>query len=142
MFQKILLSVLIVLLLAITPLAFAGKIELTTYYPAPMGEYDKLQSKGSCVGTACEASDVPEDSLKIKKTAAGTGGDLTVERNVDIQGEAKINSAKISTMTGTTNMSGVSTVTGTTTVSNTGNFVIQKRSSAPSNPVEGQIWIE
>ncbi len=141
MLRKIILSSLIVLALAIAPSAFAGKVELTTYYPAPMGEYDNLQSnklraQGSCVGTICGSGDVANDNLIVKKSAAGTGGDLAVE------GEATIASAKISTMTGTTNISGTATVTGTTTVSSTGNFVIQTRSSAPSSPVEGQIWIE
>ena len=49
MLQKIILSSLIVLALAITPSAFAGKVELTTYYPAPYGEYAQLQASDSFI---------------------------------------------------------------------------------------------
>ena len=44
MFQKIFLGVSIVLVLAMAPSAFAGKIELTTYYPAPFGEYKNINT--------------------------------------------------------------------------------------------------
>jgi hypothetical protein len=44
MFKKIISSVLIVLVLAMAPSAYAGKVELTTYYPAPYGEYKELKS--------------------------------------------------------------------------------------------------
>lgn len=33
-----------VLVLTMTPAAFAGKVELTTYYPAPYGEYQELNA--------------------------------------------------------------------------------------------------
>ncbi len=44
MLRKIILSSLIVLAQAIEPSAFAGKVELTTYYPAPSGEYQTLNT--------------------------------------------------------------------------------------------------
>ncbi len=44
MFKNTVLFSLIVWVLAMTPSVYAGKVELTTYYPAPMGEYDTLQS--------------------------------------------------------------------------------------------------
>ena len=44
MTRKIFLCGLIVCAFVIAPSAYAGKMELTTYYPAPNGEYDTLQS--------------------------------------------------------------------------------------------------
>ena len=59
---------------------YAGKIELTTYYPSPAGEYTSLQSKGACVG-ACTSSDVASNQLKVKGNVAAdsvsTTGDVT-----------------------------------------------------------------
>jgi hypothetical protein len=90
------------------------EIKLTTYYPAPYGEYKAIRSQGACVGTNCGAADVTDGNLKVK--GATTSTNLTVN--------------------GTTNLNG------TTTVSGAGSLVIQKRSSAPTSPVEGQIWIQ
>ena len=44
MFQKIFSFALIIFVLVTVPAAFAGKVELTTYYPAPYGEYSELQA--------------------------------------------------------------------------------------------------
>ena len=132
MIQKNILGVVFFLVSALASNAYAGKMELTTYYPAPTGEYGRLQAKGSCVGKECDSTDVTNDNLKIKKNAASTGGNLTVENT------ATIETANITGTTTSTNL----TVTGTTTVSSTGGFVIQKRTGAPTNPVDGQIWIQ
>jgi len=44
MFKTTVLFSLIAWGLLTAPLAYAGKVELTTYYPSPMGEYSALQS--------------------------------------------------------------------------------------------------
>lgn len=52
MFQNTFLCSLIVLVFMMASSAYAGKVELTTYYPAPMGEYDTLKSNKLAVGSA------------------------------------------------------------------------------------------
>jgi len=42
--KKSILCVLVISIFMITPSAYAGKVELTTYYPAPYGEYKTLKS--------------------------------------------------------------------------------------------------
>jgi hypothetical protein len=44
MFKRTFLLALTVLILGGVPSAHAGKMELTTYYPAPYGEYAELQA--------------------------------------------------------------------------------------------------
>jgi hypothetical protein len=44
MFRNIFLCSMIILILMMAPSAYAGKVELTTYYPAPYGEYKELKS--------------------------------------------------------------------------------------------------
>ena len=44
MIQRMFSGALFVLVLAMAPSAQAGKVELTTYYPAPNGEYKDLQA--------------------------------------------------------------------------------------------------
>jgi len=52
MIQKIFLSTLIASVLVMLPSAHAGKVELTTYYPSPHGEYKDVKASGSVeVGT-------------------------------------------------------------------------------------------
>ena len=55
MVQKIFLGFLIVLILAVAPSVFAGKVELTTYYPAPFGEYKQLKATGSTTNNSVVA---------------------------------------------------------------------------------------
>ena len=43
-FQSKILFAFAGLVLLITASAYAGKVELTTYYPAPNGEYSKLEA--------------------------------------------------------------------------------------------------
>jgi hypothetical protein len=44
MFQKKTLGILFVTAFVLISVAYAGKVELTTYYPAPFGEYEDLQT--------------------------------------------------------------------------------------------------
>ena len=44
MLQRNILAVAVVLVCFLVPVAHAGKVELTTYYPAPQGEYQTLQA--------------------------------------------------------------------------------------------------
>jgi hypothetical protein len=46
MFQNKTLGIIFVSAFVFTSAAYAGKIELTTYYPAPFGEYQELNSTG------------------------------------------------------------------------------------------------
>lgn len=47
MFSRMILSVAFISALILAPEAYAGRVELTTYYPAPFGEYQTLQATGS-----------------------------------------------------------------------------------------------
>lgn len=128
MFQKKIPSVLFLAVLLFTSTVYAGKVELTTYYPSPSGEYDRLQSTGSCVGTDCGASaaDVIPGILKVKKSAAGTGGDLNVENTATIA---------------TANITGNATISGNTVAA--GGFVLPKKTGTFTPPTsEGSLWIE
>lgn len=79
MFLRNIFGAVFVSVFAFASNASAGKVELTTYYPAPYGEYNQLQSKGSCVGTTCATADVTDNNLKIK-------GALGVETNATVTG--------------------------------------------------------
>ncbi len=46
MFKKKSMGGAIVLVLTMAPFVYAGKVELTTYYPAPFGEYSELKATG------------------------------------------------------------------------------------------------
>jgi len=70
MAQKAFLFVLIVLVLAMAPSAFAGKMELTTYYPAPYGEYKDIKASGSL---KVPVKTVGTDTTKV------TAGEIWVE---------------------------------------------------------------
>ncbi len=69
--KNVFLGSLIGLSLVIGSFAYAGKVELTTYYPAPNGEYSKL----SATGKTTEADDV-----EVFK-AVGSGGEGLVVTN-------------------------------------------------------------
>jgi hypothetical protein len=49
MSKNILLCCLIVSILVMAPAAYAGKVELTTYYPAPYGEYKELKTMENAI---------------------------------------------------------------------------------------------
>ena len=87
MLQKTVLGfALLVLTFIFASSAYAGQVQLTTYYPAPSGEYNQLKSNGACVGTGCTGTDVTNDNLVVKRSAASTGGDLTVEGKTHVGG--------------------------------------------------------
>jgi len=53
MLKNIAICVLVILTFVVIPVAFAGRVELTTYYPAPYGEYKNLKStEGSNFATS------------------------------------------------------------------------------------------
>ena len=70
MFQKIFFCTLGVLIFSIAPFAYAGKMELTTYYPAPNGEYKDIQASGSL---KVPVKTVAGDTTKV------TAGEIWVE---------------------------------------------------------------
>jgi hypothetical protein len=71
MFKRTFLLALTVLILGGVPSAHAGKMELTTYYPAPYGEYAELQ--------ASTKLQVPVVAKNTKTTANTTVGEIWVE---------------------------------------------------------------
>jgi hypothetical protein len=76
MFWKIFLRTFIVLTVAMMPAAFAGKVELTTYYPAPYGEYSQLKATGT---------NTSDDTINLEAGgSAGTGLVVTNANNVGI----------------------------------------------------------
>lgn len=124
MLKNTVLGFLMVLACTMTSTAYAGKVELTTYYPAPSGEYDALQSNQTCVGTNCVATDVGTGNLRVKRnTTTSAGGDLTVDNDA--------------TISGTTTLNGSTTLSGTTTVSSGGSFVIQPGAPTAGTEVNG-----
>lgn len=47
MFRSIAFAIVLVSAFVMAPCAYAGKVELTTYYPVPNGDYKDLQTSGS-----------------------------------------------------------------------------------------------
>lgn len=72
MLRNIFLYNLIVLVLAMAPSAHAGKVELTTYYPAPFGEYSSLNAADSFIPprktTAQRTAIIPVQGMVIFNT--------------------------------------------------------------------------
>lgn len=63
---------LLLAMIALAPSASAGKVELTTYYPAPYGEYTEVK--------ASNKFKVPVTTAAAPKTTANTtAGELWVE---------------------------------------------------------------
>lgn len=89
--------------------AYAGEVELTTYYPSPQGEYQNLQSEGACVGSDCSNTDMAPSKLKVK-------GDGEITGDMTVQGKTRVGG------------------------SGAKGFVIQR--GIPTNPEDGQMWIE
>jgi hypothetical protein len=76
MFQKIFLGALTLGVLTMAPSAYAGKMELTTYYPAPYGEYKQLKAAGA---------DASNNNIALQAGgSAGTGLVVTNANNVGI----------------------------------------------------------
>ena len=76
--KKIFLYGLIVLVLALAPSAYAGKVELTTYYPSPYGEYKNLSTTenaafASASGTVKVGSTANHTVLAVDNTLACSG---------------------------------------------------------------------
>ena len=68
-----------------TPSAFAGKVELTTYYPSPMGEYKNLNST--------------EDS-NFATTSGNVGIGTTDPKNkFDVNGDIKVGASNSASIT-------------------------------------------
>ncbi len=61
------------LVLLITASAYAGKVELTTYYPAPNGEYSSLQATTTFKVPVVTSTSTP------KTVATTTVGEIWVE---------------------------------------------------------------
>ena len=91
MFSKTIIFAFAMLTHVMVSSACAGKVELTTYYPAPFGEYDKLQSNESVSGKAAvgdfnndghvnnadlATANVPDGGLAVKSSVK-IGEDLT-----------------------------------------------------------------
>ena len=70
MFLKNVLYGLILSVIILMPTAYAGKMELTTYYPAPYGEYKNLQ--------ASQSLRVPIKTVDGDKTKV-TAGEIWIE---------------------------------------------------------------
>ena len=83
MFRKMLWPTLIGLILAMAPFAYAGKVELTTYYPAPYGEYKELKTTENAsfataggsviVGTDSLTDPAVDNTLTLKKVSGNAG---------------------------------------------------------------------
>ena len=114
------------LLLLQTTFLFAGKVTLTTYYPAPNGEYSALQSTGSCVGSTCATGDAIPDKFQVKGGAC-VGTNCTV---------ADVTSDNLK-IKGNVNATGNVNTTGTVTV---GSLVVTP--GTPGAPTDGQMWIQ
>jgi hypothetical protein len=92
MSKNIFLCSLLMLVLAMAPFASAGKVELTTYYPAPFGEYQNINSTGNsnfattsggvAIGTTTVAPG--NEQLRIE-TAEGDWG-VTLSRGGGVVG--------------------------------------------------------
>ncbi len=74
------LYALTVLVLSMATSAYAGKIELTTYYPAPYGEYKDISAYTLKIGSG--GASIPQDGVinfspqASKTDASGTEGDV------------------------------------------------------------------
>ena len=84
MLQKNILTGLFILMLVLAPSAYAGKVELTTYFPSPYAEYKNLKSTGNSyfatssgavgIGTATpNASSKLDVAGQIHSTNTATG---------------------------------------------------------------------
>lgn len=88
MFQRIVrVSFLVVAVVFCSPSAFAGKVELTTYYPAPYGEYQELKSTK-------DASFATTDGSKVG-IGVRTPANPNPVTTLDVAGEVKIGTTNI-----------------------------------------------
>lgn len=99
MFRRFDLAFFLVILVAIGgTVAFAGKIELTTYYPAPMGEYAQLSAKGKDTsnGTvAFQAGGSAGNGLVVTNANQVGIGTLAPEATLDVAGEVRVGNSSI-----------------------------------------------
>ena len=80
--KKSILCALVISVFMIIPTAYAGKMELTTYYPAPYGEYKNLNStEGANFATTSGNVGIgmtnPGAKLEVKAGAEGQGSPVT-----------------------------------------------------------------
>jgi hypothetical protein len=84
MFKKIFFAFMVASTLLSISNAYAGKVELTTYYPAPYGEYEDIRTKRLAVGPATQAlpasqgnvTFTPQTGDPATKTGAFAGGSV------------------------------------------------------------------
>ena len=138
MVRKNILGVAFFSVFALASSAYAGKVELTTYYPSPSGEYGKLQAKGSCVGTDCQTDDATPGTLKVKTAADGSGGDLTVDNKATIT-TADITTANVSGTTTSNTL--VATTATNTNLTVTGALKLPSAAATVAH-ADGEIWIQ
>ena len=78
-----------------SPLAFAGKVELTTYYPAPYGDYKELKATGadtenSKIALQASGSDTTAPGLAVTNANNVGIGTKTPEAKLEVAGQVKI----------------------------------------------------
>ena len=70
--KKYILFALVISAFMIIPAAFAGRVDLTTYYPAPYGKYKNLKStEGSNFATSLGNVGIRTTSPRAKPEVAG-----------------------------------------------------------------------
>jgi hypothetical protein len=101
--------------LAFVSPAFAENLKMTTYYPAPSGNYDKLKAKeftiDSMVMGGLFFAGVSGTSFYLNK---GTAADATKGIVIDSSGVVSINAMTLKSLTVTPNLSSLQAVTATT----------------------------
>ena len=138
MFKNTVLGSLTVLILAIVPSAFAGKVELTTYYPAPYGEYKELKASQALLQptdtpNTCDSTregamyyDLSEHATKVCR-GDGAGGFSWASMSLDLPpteiGQANYGVYAVPTTTNTYTLT-VASVSGSYATNQTTNLYI------------------
>lgn len=84
MFKNIFLVNLVIFACAMAPAAFAGKMELTTYYPSPYGEYENITSHRLTLGIAPGTAVATPAGILTFVGQAGVPSESTVPKNSTI----------------------------------------------------------